>query len=44
MKSKPGVAHDTLKDVQKMRKNSLKFDLATQKDEEDLDQLNPTSF
>ena len=33
------VAHDALKDVQQMLENSLKLDLACQKDEEDLDQL-----
>ena len=34
-----GVAHDTLKDVEKMWENPLKLDLASQKENEDLDQL-----
>ena len=34
-----GVAHDTLKDVEKMWENPLKIDLASQKENEDLDQL-----
>ena len=34
-----GVAHDTLKDVQEMWENPLKLDLASQKENEELDQL-----